>query len=303
MAYSRHTLGVFLGGGLVAAVLAAGPAVAQSEVADETTGAPAELDPETRAFIIGNAIFVVFHEFGHVLIRDFDVPILGLEENSADTLAAITLILADRAEPEREPRLSEFLAMSALGNILLWQTGLEKSNEEVLYWATHDVSIRRAARTLCLLYGSDTEEFGWVAGAVDMAELRADWCEDEFDIAARAVNWVLETYGVPEGGASKTTADQITIRYRRPRNDQQQFIMERLQEWRVIENVVDFMSERFVLPDEAKVVVRDCGSPNAYWDPDYRELIFCYDLLEGLRKLGDAPQVQQLAARFEAARE
>jgi hypothetical protein len=145
-----------------AAVLAAGPAVAQSEVADQTMTAPAELDPETRAFIIGNAIFVVFHEFGHVLIRDFDVPILGLEENSADTLAAITLILADRAEPEREPRLSEFLAMSALGNILLWQTGLEKSNEEVLYWAKHDVSIRRAARMLCLLYGSDTEEFGWV---------------------------------------------------------------------------------------------------------------------------------------------
>jgi hypothetical protein len=79
--------------------------------------------------------------------------------------------------------------------------------------------------------------------------------------------------------------------------------MERLQEWRVIEEVVDFISRRFVLPDDTKVVVRDCGSPNAYWDPDYRELIFCYDLLEGLRKLGDAPEVQKLAARFEAARD
>lgn len=294
---------MLLGGALLSAALAAGQVVAQGNAADEASGAPAELDPETRAFIIGNATFVVLHEFGHVLIRDFDVPILGLEENSADTLAALTLILADRAVPDREPRLSEFLAMSALGNMLLWQTGLEKSSEEVLYWATHDVSVRRAARMVCLMYGSDTEEFGWLVGATDMAELRADWCEDEFDIAARAVNWVLETYGVPEGTAAESGSEQITVRYRRPRNELQLFIMERLQEWEIIEEVVDFISARFVLPDEAKVVVRDCGSPNAYWDPDYRELIFCYDLLEGLRTLGDAPEVQKLAARFAAARE
>ncbi len=292
-----------LGAALLLAMLAAGQAVAESHSAEQPAGVPAELDPETRDFIIGNTLFVMLHEFGHVLIRDFDVPILGLEENSADTIAAVTLILADRAQRDRQPRLSEYLAMSALGNILLWETGLEKSSEEVLYWATHDVSIRRAARMACLLYGSDPDEFAWVTGATGMAELRADWCEDEFDMAARAVNWVLESYGEPGGTAANSAANQIEIRYRSPRNEMQQFIMERLQEWQIVESVVEFISERFVLSDSAKVVVRACGSPNAYWDPDYRELIFCYDLIEGLRKLGDAPAIQQLAARFQAARD
>ena len=146
-----------------------------------------------------------------------------------------------------------------------------------------------------------------VAGGVDA--LAASVCaddansEDEFDMAARAVNWVLEAYGVPGGRAVEPGTEQITIRYRKPRNETQQFIMERLQEWQIIEGIVEFMSDRFALPEAAEIIVRECGSPNAYWDPDYRELIFCYDLLEGLRKLGDAPAVQQLAAHFQAARD
>ena len=46
---------------------------------------------ERDEFILGNVLFVLLHEFGHAVIRDFEVPLLGLEENSADTLAAVTL--------------------------------------------------------------------------------------------------------------------------------------------------------------------------------------------------------------------
>ena len=35
--------------------------------------------------MIGNVLFALVHEFGHVIIRDFDVPLLGLEEESAPT--------------------------------------------------------------------------------------------------------------------------------------------------------------------------------------------------------------------------
>jgi len=157
----------------------------------------------TIDFIVGNSLFVLLHEFGHVVIRDFDLPILGLEENSADTLAAVSLIVADENRPEQQPRLSEYLAMAILGNMLIWETGLEKSSDEILFWAQHEVSVRRANRLVCLLYGSDTEEFGWIVEAVDMPESRSEACEDEFTIARNAAEKVLATFPRRSGSIAR----------------------------------------------------------------------------------------------------
>ena len=97
---------------------------------------PLSADPVAASeFIIGNTVFVLAHEFGHAIIRDFNVPILGLEENSADTLAA--------------------------------------GNPELIYWAQHDLSARRAARILCLLVGSDEARYGWLVGTGLVPEVRA----------------------------------------------------------------------------------------------------------------------------------
>ena len=108
--------------------------------------------------------------------------------------------MADQKQSERQPRLSEYLAMAILGNSLIWETGLEKSSTEILFWAQHDVSIRRASRLLCLLYGSDIQEFGWLAEAVEMPESRREVCEDEYAIARSAAERVLATFWQTGGG-------------------------------------------------------------------------------------------------------
>jgi hypothetical protein len=62
---------------------------------EEDAGHP-ELSPTTEEFLIRNALFTLLHEFRHVIIRDVEVPLLGLEENSADTIGAVSLLLLDR---------------------------------------------------------------------------------------------------------------------------------------------------------------------------------------------------------------
>jgi hypothetical protein len=254
-------------------------------------------------FVLGNSIFVLLHEFGHVLIRDFDIPLLGLEENSADTIAAVVLIRADRRQAERQPRLSEYLAMAALGNSLIWQTGMEKSHKEIVYWAQHEISVRRATRVICLLYGSDTEEFGWLANAVEMPEERRDVCEDEFDIAHKAVDWVVATYGQTAADHPDLERPEIEVKYGQPRTEAQTRLLASIREAGMLEIVTAFIRSQFILPDSMTLRLRSCGGPNAYWDIDYRELIFCLELLEGLEKIGNTPQVQQLQDEFAAARE
>ncbi len=254
-------------------------------------------------FVVGNAVFILLHEFGHVVIRDFDIPILGLEENAADTLAAVGLILADENQSERQPRLSEYLAMAALGNLLIWQTGIEKSSNEILFWAQHDVSVRRATRLVCLLYGSDTREFGWLAEAVEMPESRRDVCEDEFAIARNATEKVLATFGKSAEGQAALDRTEIEVKYGRPRNPTQARLLEVIQKTQLMETFAERIRNRWILPDSVTLRVRSCPSANAYWDEDYRELIFCLELLEGLEKIGSGPEVQRLKANFAKARD
>jgi hypothetical protein len=289
---------------VVAVILFSAPVIIHAQDAEPVAeGTDEATQLATIDFVLGNAVFVLLHEFGHVVIRDFDIPILGLEENAADTLAAVSLILADEKQSERQPRLSEYLAMAILGNLLIWQTGIEKSSTEILFWAQHEVSVRRATRLICLLYGSDPREFGWLVEAVEMPESRRDVCEDEFAIARNAAEKVLATFGKSAEDQPELERTKIEVKYGRPRNPTQARLLEVIQEARLIENVAERIRNRYVLPDSVTLRVRPCPSANAYWDEDYRELIFCLELLEGLEKIGSGPEVQQLKANFEKARQ
>jgi hypothetical protein len=43
-------------------------------------------------FVAGNMLFVLIHEFGHATISEFEIPVLGKDEDAADSFAATRLI-------------------------------------------------------------------------------------------------------------------------------------------------------------------------------------------------------------------
>ena len=80
------------------ATMALGPRPVPSEESATAARQPA-ISAASETFLLGNVTFALLHEFGHAIIRDFNVPLLGLEEESADTIAAVSLILLDRQQP------------------------------------------------------------------------------------------------------------------------------------------------------------------------------------------------------------
>ncbi len=82
-----------------------------------------EYDPDRIEFVFGNVVFVTLHEIAHVVIEDFDIPVLGNNEDAADTLAAVVLIRLDRERPEQDHRLVRMLLTTADANRILWQRG------------------------------------------------------------------------------------------------------------------------------------------------------------------------------------
>lgn len=111
-----------------------------------------EYDPDRIEFVFGNVVFVTLHEIAHIVIEDFDVPVLGNNEDAADSLAAVQLIRLDRARPEQDLRLILMLLTTADANRILWQCGLE-TNNPVMYLTRHPLSVQRAARNYCLVSG------------------------------------------------------------------------------------------------------------------------------------------------------
>src|SRR5215208_5309127 len=56
-----------------------------------SNAAVAALDPQQRdqliEFVIGNTLFTLAHELGHAVISEFQLPVLGREEDAADAFA------------------------------------------------------------------------------------------------------------------------------------------------------------------------------------------------------------------------
>ena len=246
-------------------------------------------------FVIGNIGFIVLHEFGHAVIREFKVPLLGLEEDSADTIATITMLQLDKAQSREPTSFVELLAMAAVGNVLIWKTGHEKGDAEMAVWSRHSLSIRRFARVACLIYGSDTGRFQWFADLTKIADIRADWCEDEYGVAAHGVTWLTKEYGAtkfaPHG--------RISVKYVEPRTPAQREAGDFLRRTGVLEKVAAFVDTRFEFPSAFEVRVEHCSSPNAYWDPEARQLLFCYEVVDALRKASDKPEIVRLGQAFD----
>ena len=246
-------------------------------------------------FVVGNLVFVMLHEFSHLIIEDFDVPVLGNSEDAADTLAAVTLIRADRAHPERDFRLIRMLLTAADANRILWQRGLEKDNP-VVYLARHPLSAQRAARIACLAYGSDPELLEPLPDIVGLPEFRADWCEEEFADAEKAWLWVRDSFVRKSTG----TVSEHQFAYGPTRDPGRQTIREWLVQNEALERAIAHVGRTVLLPDEITLRTRSCGSPDAYWDGNTRELIICYQLIEGFYQLSEEEGIKEWVEKIRA---
>ena len=272
---------------------AASPAVAVPDLSETPT-----LSPADRSFVLGNVGFALLHEFGHVVIRTFDIPLLGLEENSADTLAAVSLILLDRERPE--VGFGEMLGVTALAQEYIWESGLERDQSEVILWAQHDLSARRFARLVCLIYGSNPDRYAWVAKAAHMEEIRVEGCRDEWRIAERAMRWVRETYGIPPNKRASLPSAAVDVSYGTALDPTETALTEMLRQSELLERLARYMQTQFAFPEPITIRLTHCRAPNAYWDEEYREVTLCFELMTALLKIADQPQVAAAVDRFRA---
>lgn len=140
-----------------------------------------ETDYETEVLYAG--FFTFFHELGHALVDQYQLPIVGREEDAVDNFAAILL-----TESEEEDAVIAAIEQFDL------DAAAEAEEEDLAFWDEHSLSVQRGYNMTCLLYGSDPESYqDWVE-ADWLPEERAEQCEAEYEQAINSWETLLAPY-------------------------------------------------------------------------------------------------------------
>src|SRR5258708_7913567 len=138
-------------------------------------------------FVLGNTLFILLHEMGHVHFSEMKLPVLGREEDEADTFAAITMLKVGTGFSQR------VLANASQGWFLHGRRD-QQTGAKPLYYDEHDLSPQRAYQIVCLLVGSDPVTFKSLADDAKMPESRQQSCKRDYTEASRSWDMVLTHY-------------------------------------------------------------------------------------------------------------
>ncbi len=127
----------------------------------------------------------MFHELGHALIFMHDLPIVGKEEDAADSLA--TILLIEYFEDGQE------IAISAADLFDLESEDRTTLTDED-FWDEHSLDEQRYYSTLCHVYGSAPEKYKHliVEGVFD--DDRATLCIQDYNNSVNGWHTLLSPY-------------------------------------------------------------------------------------------------------------
>jgi Putative metallopeptidase len=268
---------------LASSLLCSLQAHAETPLPKEFEGLTEEQQMEAVEFIFGNAIFVMFHEAGHMLISELELPVLGKEEDAVDTLSSIMLL-----EGEDET-LDKALTDSADGWFLSDNAAQEAGNDYA-FWDEHSLDQQRAYAMVCMMVGKDAEGFKEFADDAELPMDRRARCEAEYQSALASWNGVLEPHLITNGSTSK-----FEIIYDVPTTDEVAPYAELIKDTDLLSIIQTAIGDTYQIPEGIVIRGKSCGEPNAFWDSNARELTFCYELAQFHAGL--------LAAHFAAEKE
>lgn len=140
-------------------------------------------DEELGNAVIGATMFSFFHETGHGLIHQLDLPAVGREEDSADQLATIILIAGGDGG-----------VSMALSGAYWFHLQSTKSEHQTPFWDEHAFDGQRFYNIMCLIYGSDPSKYGDFVTNGSLPADRAKRCPEEFAKIKKSWQKLLEPH-------------------------------------------------------------------------------------------------------------
>ncbi len=232
--------------------------------AQELTDEEAE---EALVFAAGNTTFVLLHEIGHMLIDQFSIPILGREEDAVDNLATLLLLWQETDEAD------DALIDASYGWFLSDATQTDDFQDSDFY-GEHSLDLQRGYAIICKMVGHDPERFGELAEDAEIDDERQEGCAYDFEQMQVGWSTVLEPHLREADGPP-----QLTVTYDPPGDDDLADVADLLRDLGIMEAWAEVIDADFILPNPIQLRGGSCGEANAFYDPDEREVVMCYELV------------------------
>ncbi len=210
---------------------------------------------------------------GHAVIGEMEMPVLGREEDAADSFATLTMLKLGTDFSRR------VLIESAKGWFLSNQRD-EKEGEMLPYYDQHEMDMQRAYQIVCFMVGSDPEKFKELAEATKLPEERRTTCKTDYGNTA----WSWQTMLKPHSRPADQPKQKIEVIYGDGKGKLE--VYARLfRDVGFLENMAEHLVDRFTWPRPFVMEMRSCGDSNAHWSGKTRKLEICYELAQDFAEL------------------
>lgn len=221
-------------------------------------------DAATLEFVDANVVSTFYHELGHALIDVLQLPVLGRQEDAADTLS--TLLIHDLWQEDAAVAMVYHTA----GSFLAYAS--EAEGYDIAYWDEHSLDMQRYYNLICLFYGANPDERAEMAKELELPTNRAERCPDEFALAYDS--WGVMLQGLDPGPQAKGLVMEPG-----DANDMLYTL--------VAEEVAE-LNKTYGLPEAVHVAVEPCGQANAFYDPEAKRIIICTEYAEDMARVWHA---------------
>ena len=238
---------------------------------------------EQRRFAYNNSLFVLYHEVGHLLFHQLELPVLGREEDAADNLATWTLLRHGTAKAEQV--LKDAAEGWALSGIAYDSGGVESD-----YAAGHSLDKQRAYQIVCLMIGMDEDAFRPIANEYRLDRDRQKSCQWDYDMVNRSLERLLA-----DGGSKKSRGTEVDVTYHDV-GGRLKVAADAFRSSGVFDQVADELRTRYRLRQSVQFNAKRCGEANAFYDPETVEIIFCYELMQDYMDLYSDSLAEEIVA-------
>ncbi|MBN7804979.1 hypothetical protein JZX86_06315 [Agrobacterium rosae] len=219
---------------------------------------------QTVNFVIGNAIFSLYHEASRMLISDFSLPETGAGKDTADQLAATMML-------EANEEWLDTAIVNATDSWYLARSAPALPDHNTPIYSALVPNKTRDSQMACLMVGKDASGYGDLADMMGLP--KAEWkvCETAYPQTVAYWNETLKPY------AAKAGTTKFVTSYEPARDPFLDIYATIVKESKVLDLIARSFSA-YDLKGEVKLTARTCGRPDVYWSAEKREITYCYEM-------------------------
>lgn len=90
---------------------------------------------------------------------------------------------------------------------------------------------------------------------------------------------VIKGMANEQGQATQPDKGNFSVEYSAVQNPEFAQINEQFRQQRMLESIADDLNASIAIPENVVITFKECGQPNAFWNPRDRQIVMCYELM------------------------